>query len=103
VIGVKPGVRLIGCAPQVLLAVIVAEQVLREHEAGDAVITSMVDGTHGRGSLHYVGHAVDLRTRTIPAGKRAGVIEEIRSRLGDQYDVIPEVDHLHIEWQPKGG
>lgn len=100
-IGVKRGVRLIGMSPQVLLALVVAEQVLRSHDAGDAVVTSVIDGVHGRGSLHYVGHAVDLRTRTIPAAVRDLVVEQIRLRLGDEYDVIAEADHLHIEWQPK--
>ena len=102
-IGIKHGVRLLGMSPQNTLAVIVTDQVLAAHKTGDAIITSASDGRHARGSLHYAGHAVDMRTRTIPGGLRSVIAAEIGTRLGEEYDVILEADHLHIEWQPKGG
>jgi hypothetical protein len=66
----KPGVRVTGLRPEILLAVIAAERVYEE-----------------------AGH--DL---TITVQK---VIARIKTCLADDFDVLLEVDHIHIEFQPK--
>ena len=68
----------------------------------DCIVTSGTDGTHRTGSLHYFGLAFDFRTRTVPASSRAGLRDEIAKRLGSNYDVVLESDHLHVEYDPKG-
>ncbi len=65
------------------------------------VITSGCEGKHKKNSLHYQGHAIDVRTRDLPYHQRSPCAEEIHRRLDDDYDVLLESDHIHIEWDPK--
>lgn len=69
----------------------------------ELVVTSLRDGRHMQGSLHYSGNAVDLRRWDIDAKQvTSQVVAQIRSQLGSDYDVILESDHIHIEFDPKG-
>lgn len=97
-----PGVSLRGIRPEALHALWVAAAVITG-EGYEAVVTSGVEGTHGTGSLHYLGLAVDYRVRHIPVARRAFIRDKIRASLGQEYDVILEhdPDHYHIEFQPK--
>jgi len=96
----KPGVRVAGLRPEILLAVIAAENVF-EKAGVDLVLTAGVDGKHTAGSLHYVGQAVDFRTRDVPAADEPKLLARLRECLGPDYDVALEIDHLHVEFQPK--
>lgn len=58
--------------------------------------------SHATQSLHYQGLAEDYRTRDIAPSKLADMVSDVRSRLGSDYDVVLESDHLHIEFDPKG-
>lgn len=97
-INIKTGVRLHGVRPEIVLAILIADQVyaVLNH---DLVVTSVIDGTHSRTSLHYVGAAVDLR---LPGDAGTAARNRIAQRLGGDYDVVLESNHIHIEWQPKG-
>lgn len=96
----KPGVRITGVRPEILLAAVAAERVYEE--AGhDFTITACVDGKHMAGSLHYAGGAIDVRTRDLQPADVQKLIARIKSCLGDDFDVLLEVDHVHIEFQPK--
>ncbi len=64
------------------------------------VVTSLTDGKHKPGSLHYRGYACDLRTRDIPAWQLPHLLDDIHRTLGREYDAIQEVDHFHIEYDP---
>jgi len=66
----------------------------------DAIITFTTNGVHGEGSLHGEGNAIDLRTRDMTEEQRNEVTETLRNELGDDYDVIDEGDHIHIEYDP---
>jgi len=96
----KPGVRITGIRPEILLAVVAAEQVYAEM-GHDCMVTACVDGKHMAGSLHYAGQAVDLRTRDVPAGDLQKLLARIQGCVGTDYDVIVETDHIHLEFQPK--
>ena len=66
---------------------------------GGVTITSGTDSTHGAGSWHYYGLAVDLRVLDL---KAAGVsVDEVVSQLdealGKGYDVLNEGNHIHVE------
>ncbi len=99
-LSLKPGVRITGMRPEILLAILAAERAYAE--AGcELMVTSCIEGKHSAGSLHYVGAAVDLRTNNVPADKLQRLVEKIRVALGGDFDVIVEADHLHIEFQPK--
>jgi hypothetical protein len=60
-----------------------------------------VDGKHMTGSLHYAGAAIDSRTRGIPLAEVQKLIARIKACLGDDFDVVLEIDHLHLEYLPK--
>jgi len=96
----KRNVKLTGLQPQMLIAMQVAEYVYEIYDK-ELVITSACDGKHGTGSLHYVGLAIDIRTRYFTDQQKLLVAQEIRNRLGKEYDVVVENLHIHIEYQPK--
>ena len=96
---IKSGVRVLGIRPELVLAL----QVVRESYASfgqlkDFVITSVVEGTHKRASLHYTGSAADLRR---PVLRAAEIVADAKGQLGDDFDVVLEGDHIHLEFQPK--
>lgn len=64
-------------------------------------VTSGYDGSHGAASLHERGLAEDYRTRDVAPSELDAMIGEVRARLGSDYDVIKETDHLHVEYDPE--
>ena len=99
-ISIKRGAKVNRLQTEMILAVIVANEAYAKYET-ECVITEGVGGKHGRGSRHYVGYAIDLRTRNLHESWREIVADDIRERLGEQYDVILESDHIHVEFDPK--
>ena len=86
-----------------VLGLVIADQVYIEVGGQELIITEGTGSKHGRGSLHYVGLAADLRTRfwkNSPETLQA-VADALRERLGDEFDVVVEATHIHIEYQPK--
>lgn len=71
-----------------------------------AFITSGVDGTHREDSKHYLGLAVDLRTRDLASGEVTRLTSALRRRLNGSsvanrpYQVIVEGTHIHVEFDP---
>ncbi len=99
---IKAGVDIRGMQPQVVLAMVTADRIYEE--AGrELVVTSVCDGKHGEGSLHYSGSAFDLRTTAagIPAEAVQRIAAKLRAALGAQFDVVVESDHIHVEFDPK--
>jgi len=97
----KESVKTNGMAPEILLVVVIANEVYAE-QGYECVITSITDGKHGTASLHYIGHAIDLRTRHVAMEvEKQSIVQALKTRLGSQYDVVLEKDHIHIEFQPK--
>lgn len=101
---IKPGVRVFGLRPELLLAVIAAETIYTQHGA-EAIITSVIDGKHSKGSLHYSGCAIDLRINNLQESAIHVVHQKLIEALGVDFDVILELDkqHFHVELQPKEG
>ena len=64
----------------------------------EIVITSTYEGNHNPGSLHYANDAFDMR---IPSWPGVDSYSAIKEALGDDYDVVLEPDHIHIEYDPK--
>ena len=68
----------------------------------ELVVTSLNDGNHMEGSLHFEGRAADFRTWNIPSRMlKTRLVEDLRKQLGPRYDVVVEKDHIHLEWDPK--
>lgn len=100
-IALKSSARITGVRPETLFAMRVAEGVFEDRKLGLMTITSCTDGKHSAGSKHYTGGAFDIRTRDIPQDQWQIVAGDIRERLGSEFDVVVEKDHLHIENDPK--
>ena len=62
------------------------------------IITSTYEGNHGEGSLHYGNQAYDVR---LPVKAKSRILAEIKRVLGTKFDVIQELTHIHIEYDPK--
>lgn len=92
--------RVHGLTSPMALAAVIATFTMDRH-GYPAMITAGLDGKHMVGSLHYVGCAIDMRISHIPYGEREAIRLELAADLGDDYDVVLEGDHWHIEFQPK--
>lgn len=99
----KHGTKISGIRSELILAILVADGIYDKYET-DLVLTSVNDGKHSHASLHYSGSAMDIRTRDLPEEDSVQkVAEEIRQALSNEYDVVVELNHIHIEYQPKRG
>jgi hypothetical protein len=63
----------------------------------EAVITAGKDPGHSANSLHHVGLAIDLRTNDFAQA----YAHFLSLELGVGWDVVVEVDHVHVERDPK--
>ena len=61
------------------------------------------DGVHGKDSLHYKGRAIDLRTKDVSTLRVIIFIRALRELLGQEYDIVNEGDHIHVEYDPSHG
>lgn len=96
----KDGVSLCGIREQTICAISLARHIYSDY-GYDTIVTSLNDGAHMARSLHYSGFAVDFRTRHLGNEHRQEIAAEIAIALGDDYDVVLEKDHLHVEYDPK--
>ena len=96
----KGGIKAGGVQPELILALCIANYVYRRNNC-TLTITSLLDGTHQANSLHYKGYAADLRIRDISAPLTDVIVRELREALGEEYDVVLENDHIHLEWDVK--
>jgi len=60
----------------------------------DLFVTSLREGNHSKGSLHYIGLAFDIRPGNVST-------DLIRIALGSHWDVVNEGNHIHCEYDPK--
>lgn len=108
----KPGVILTGAHFEEPIARIVAILAATCPPTSDGIlwITSGRDGHHMPNSFHYRDAALDFRIHNIagvtePYKQDPKVLEwvrEARALLGPNYDLVIEVDHLHVERDTHG-
>ena len=67
---IKPGVSIRGISPEMSVCIQVVEGFYARKGAGDLWITSCTEGKHRRGSLHYIGNAIDTRIWSIAERSR---------------------------------
>lgn len=65
------------------------------------VVTSGRDGHHQKNSKHYTSEALDFRIRDLQPEQVRTLVQLCQERLGQDFDVILEQSHLHIERDPK--
>jgi len=96
----KQGVSLEGLGTEILSAVDKAAPILEALNV-PLVVTSATEGKHKKGSKHFSGNAIDIRTRQLAPENQQKVTAELKDALGTDFDVILEKDHIHIEYDPK--
>ena len=100
---IKPGISLIGISSQMCIALQIADPITREH-GQELVITAGTEGDpHSKHSKHRLGQAIDIRTRNIPNTEAGGITKislarHLQEALGDEYYVLMEIDHIHIQY-----
>lgn len=95
-ISLKPGVSIKGVSPELAFALPIIASVFTKFDE-ELVITSVTDGKHGANSLHPKGQALDLRIRTLIGTNIEPIAQALRNALGEEFDVLLEEDHIHIE------
>lgn len=99
-VSVKNGVKLRGVRPEVAIAITITATYLFDR-GQSLVITSCTEGVHSRASLHYTGSAFDFRLPYTSKDECLKLQQELTDILGPEFDVVLEVDHFHVEFQPK--
>ncbi|TET65819.1 hypothetical protein E3J49_00645 [Candidatus Bathyarchaeota archaeon] len=93
----KSGALISGLKIEMRKVLVLADKVWTKHNQ-ELVITSGLDGTHSPGSLHPYGYAVDLRSRYFKDNEDEVVASELRTKLGDKYNVVLHSTHIHVEY-----
>lgn len=97
----KQGVKINGIRAEIVMALMIAQETARTYNQHYRLtVTSVTDGTHSHGSLHYVGQAADIRVSDMPFEVNK-YVESLKLALKENYDVVYEKTHIHIEYQPK--
>lgn len=97
----KQGVKLKGMSIEIMEAIPKIMHAYNYLGFVDVTITSANDSKHMDESLHYYGKAIDLRVWGMDSVKRREAVLLIRYTLGEEYDVIDEEDHIHVEFDSK--
>lgn len=97
---IKAGVKIVGLRPEMILGIMVVASVYADF-GYDFVITSALDSKHSNTSLHYIGCAIDIRTKHLPPGVATAIKNAIKEALTSDFDVILESNHIHLEFQPR--
>ena len=102
----KDGVRINGAHfnPEIVIILDIARDTAPKMERDAVWITSANDRRHGDDSLHYKNSAFDIRIFNIigDVHREAKLwAERMQEALGSNYDVIYELNHIHVEYDPK--
>lgn len=87
--------------PRIIHAWEVARSAWWDHGLKRVRVTSISEGKHSTGSLHYRGMATDFGMAGIHRVKKRALSAAIRKRLKEDYDVVLEGSHIHVEFDPK--
>lgn len=94
----KLGVDMSRLNPEIRRALRVIENCYADDD-DEGVLSSTYEGNHYPSSLHYHNDAVDTTGRHKQ--NHNAVASIIAHALGPDYDVVPESDHIHTEYDPK--
>lgn len=94
---IKAGVDISRLRPEIRKKLNEIAKTVWTRDNEELIITSTYEGSHSEGSLHYANLAVDIRREK----ERMFAFNEIKRKMGKDYDVILKTDHIHIEYDPK--
>lgn len=98
---IKKGVKIDLLSPRMALAFGIITHIYRKFNEPECTITSGNDGSgvHMVGSKHFIGEALDIR---LPKDGRnwAIICAHIKASLGENFDVVQERTHYHVEYDP---
>lgn len=97
---IKSNVTCDGIKIQCLDAILICARIFFKY-GENFTITSITDGVHSALSLHYKGLAFDIRTRELKNMTPKQMADLLKIALGDEYDVVVENTHIHVEHDPK--
>ena len=104
-----PGVSLNGIHPEIVIGIMVMNSCY-ERLGFEMHLTSICDGKHGYGSLHFCGYAADsdgIKLDGTPASvdELGDIADEMRGALTAEFDIVHgdsvHQSHIHVEYQPK--
>lgn len=100
----KPEVRIRVVTPQ-LAAILAAAALWSEQTRVDVEVNSINDGDslHQRDSLHGYDLAADLDTVGDKPEDLRLLNNYLRRVMDPQFDVVYEIDHVHVEWDARRG
>lgn len=104
----KAGVKCFGVKPETLFIFFAVENAYRSVLNIEPTISAITDGEH-KTDRHSKGYAVDVRTRNDNSdnqwddGTKRELARAIKSRLTDEFDVVVESTHIHIEIDRRSG
>ena len=93
----KRGVKIAGLKPEMAIALMVIEPILKAH-GQELVMTSAMDSKHSKTSRHYIGFGIDVRSRDVPVKQKRVVEKKLIKALGTEFYVVYEKDHYHIQF-----
>jgi len=95
------GVNLTSLHPSMRKVFKATTKVWNNESYGEPVITETWGGRHSAGSFHPFGRALDFRLPVKNKVILKSLVKELRTKLGEDYDVVLESTHIHIEYDPK--
>lgn len=101
----KDGVRINGAHfyPEIVRILDTARQTAPKMERGAVWVTSANDARHSDNSFHYLNKAFDIRIFNIAGDVHHEAklwAKRLQAALGSDYDVVYEIDHIHVEYDP---
>jgi len=97
----KKGVEVSRVKLQVFFIISLVAEAYFKYGRKSLTVTSISDGKHKEGSKHYVGQAVDFRIWGIGPIVLRALVKYLQELLGEDYDVVLEKTHIHIEYDPE--
>src|SRR5690606_29818565 len=94
---IKEGVQLCLLDPRLEAQLPTICRIYEQYAGFPPTITCGREGTHLPNSLHYEGRAIDLRTRDLSASQKLEIRAALAERLGPDWDIVLEADHMHVE------
>lgn len=85
---------------EIMDAMSIADQLSLKISGKEMVVTSLLDGVHSKNSLHYTGNAFDMRVWIYTEKQKQSLLYQLKKKLGINYDIIDESDHIHLEFDP---
>ena len=95
----KKGVKL--TASQAVNEILAAGYMAAVAIGKPCVVTSGRDGQHQVHSKHYTDEALDFRRFHLEPHECDAFVQSLKDTLGQDFDVVIEGDHFHIEYDPK--